>query len=101
MGANLRLVGRELLDSKQLRLQRMYPGSKWWGQTRTAQVPLPKDVSDDDLITWVLEDNASCRFYERLGGERLGSKTVEIADMSLRAIAYGWPDASVLLKPEV
>ena len=54
-----------------------------------------------DLITWVLEDNAACRFYERLGGERLGSKTVEIAEMSLRAVAYGWPDASVLLKPEV
>ena len=44
MGSNLRLVGRELPDSKQLRLQRMYPGSKWWGQTRTAQV-----ASDDDL----------------------------------------------------
>ena len=54
-----------------------------------------------DMITWVLEDNAACRFYERLGGERLGSKTVEIAEMSLRAVAYGWPDASVLLKPEV
>ncbi|RZS59599.1 transcription-repair coupling factor [Microcella putealis] len=53
MGSNLRLAGRDLLDSKQLRLQRMYPGSKWWGQTRTAQVPLPKDASDDDLITWV------------------------------------------------
>ena len=53
MGSNLRLVGRELPDSKQLRLQRMYPGSKWWGQTRTAQVPLPKDASDDDLISWV------------------------------------------------
>ena len=52
-----------------------------------------------EMITWVLEDNAACRFYERIGGEYLGSKTVEIADMSLRAVAYGWPDASVLLKP--
>jgi ribosomal protein S18 acetylase RimI-like enzyme len=54
-----------------------------------------------DMITWVLQDNAACRFYERLGGALLGSKTVEIADMSLRAVAYGWPDASTLLKPEV
>lgn len=54
-----------------------------------------------NMITWVLEDNAACRFYERLGGEYLGSKTVEIADMSLRAVAYGWPDASTLLKPVV
>ena len=54
-----------------------------------------------DLITWVIEDNAACRFYERLGGALLGSKTVEIADMSLRAVAYGWTDSSILLKPEV
>ena len=54
-----------------------------------------------NMITWVLQDNAACRFYERIGGELLGSKTVEIADMSLRAVAYGWPDASVLLKPQV
>ncbi len=54
-----------------------------------------------NMITWVLEDNAACRFYERIGGEFLGSKTVEIADMSLRAVAYGWLDASVLLKPRV
>ncbi len=54
-----------------------------------------------DVITWVLEDNAACRFYERIGGQYLGSKTVEIADMSLRAVAYGWPDVGVLLKPQV
>lgn len=54
-----------------------------------------------DMITWVIEDNAACRFYERLGGEQVGSKTVELANMSLRALAYGWPDLSVLLKPQV
>lgn len=54
-----------------------------------------------DMITWVIEDDAACRFYERLGGELLGSKTVEIADMSLRAVAYGWFDMSLLLKPQV
>ena len=53
------------------------------------------------MITWVLEDNTACRFYEGIGGELVGSKTVEIADMSLRAVAYAWPDASVLLKPVV
>lgn len=55
----------------------------------------------DTMITWVIEDNAACRFYERLGGNLLGSKTVEIADMSLRAVAYGWADSSALLKPEI
>ncbi len=53
MGTNLRLVGPMLPDSRQLRLQRMYPGSKWFGQQRAATVPLPMGASDDDLIVWV------------------------------------------------
>ncbi|UTT62945.1 transcription-repair coupling factor [Microcella humidisoli] len=58
MGTNLRLVGLDLPDSRQLRLQRMYPGSKWFGQQRVATVPLPAvssqiAASDDDLVTWV------------------------------------------------
>jgi len=53
MGTNLRLVGPMLPDSRQLRLQRMYPGSKWFGQQRAATVPLPAGASDDDLIVWV------------------------------------------------
>jgi transcription-repair coupling factor (superfamily II helicase) len=58
LGSNLRLVGLDLPDSRQLRLQRMYPGSKWLGQQRVATVPLPTvssqvAVSDDDLVTWV------------------------------------------------
>ncbi len=53
MGSNLRVVGRELPDSRQLRLQRMYPGSKYFAQQRVATMPLPKDASDDDLIAWV------------------------------------------------
>jgi transcription-repair coupling factor (superfamily II helicase) len=53
MGTSLRLVGPMLPDSRQLRLQRLYPGSKWFGQQRAATVPLPAGASDDDLIVWV------------------------------------------------
>jgi transcription-repair coupling factor (superfamily II helicase) len=53
MGTTLRLVGLDLPDSRQLRLQRMYPGSKWFGQQRTATVPMPSAASDDDLVAWV------------------------------------------------
>jgi transcription-repair coupling factor (superfamily II helicase) len=53
MGTNLRLVGPMLPDSRQLRLQRMYPGSKWFAQQRAATVPLPTGAADDDLIVWV------------------------------------------------
>ena len=53
MGTTLRLVGLDLPDSRQLRLQRMYPGSKWFAQQRTATVPMPTAAGDDDLVTWV------------------------------------------------
>jgi transcription-repair coupling factor (superfamily II helicase) len=53
MGTTLRLVGLDLPDSRQLRLQRMYPGSKWFAQQRTATVPMPSAAGDDDLVTWV------------------------------------------------
>ena len=53
MGQMLRIVGLELPDSRQLRLQRMYPGAKYFAQQRAVAVPLPKDASDDDLIEWV------------------------------------------------
>jgi len=53
MGQMLRIVGLELPDSRQLRLQRMYPGAKYFAPQRAVAVPLPKDASDDDLIEWV------------------------------------------------
>lgn len=37
----------------QIRLQRLYPGSRWFAQTRPAVVPLPEDASEAELIDWV------------------------------------------------
>ena len=57
MGSNLRVAGLDLPDSMQVRLQRMYPGSRWFGQTRSVSVPLPRKhgeaLPDGELITWV------------------------------------------------
>ena len=52
MGSNLRVVGPVLPDSRQLRLQRMFPGSKYFAQQHAATVPLPSGAADDDLIAW-------------------------------------------------
>lgn len=51
------------------------------------------------MLTWVLEDNASCRFYEAIGGQRVGHKTVKIAGLSLPALAYAWDDLGQIIKP--
>ncbi len=54
----VRIVGAELPDSIQVRLQRMYPGSRYLAQTRTVMLPLPEAVhgeplDDAALIEWV------------------------------------------------
>ncbi|MDO9396367.1 MAG: transcription-repair coupling factor [Herbiconiux sp.] len=57
MGSNLRVAPADLPDSKQVRLQRMYPGSKYFAQTNAVSVPLPVvdgvPLADADLIAWV------------------------------------------------
>ena len=49
------------------------------------------------MLLWVLEDNQSaCRFYESLGGERVGQKTIAIGGADLVEVSFGWKDISVL-----
>jgi transcription-repair coupling factor (superfamily II helicase) len=50
MGPNLRLTPLELPESKQIRLQRMYPGGKYAAAPRVVTVPLPPEGTD--LVTW-------------------------------------------------
>ncbi|WP_403020679.1 transcription-repair coupling factor [Salinibacterium sp. GXW1014] len=57
MGPNLRIAPLELPDSLQVRLQRMYPGGRYFTQNSAVVIPLPKAggeaLSDDGLIEWV------------------------------------------------
>ena len=47
----------DLADSMQVRLQRLYPGARWFGQTNSVSVPLPvrhgEGLVDAELILWV------------------------------------------------
>ena len=55
-GGNLRVASMELLDSIQIRLQRMFPGARYFAQTHSVSVPLPVrqgiPLADADLIEW-------------------------------------------------
>jgi transcription-repair coupling factor (superfamily II helicase) len=55
-GGNLRIASMELADSIQVRLQRMFPGARYFGQTHSVSVPLPVrqgiPLADADLIEW-------------------------------------------------
>ena len=49
------------------------------------------------MLLWVLEDNHSARrFYESLGGEQVGQKTIAIGGAELVEVSYGWRDISIL-----
>jgi ribosomal protein S18 acetylase RimI-like enzyme len=43
-------------------------------------------------IVWVLRDNPSRFFYERLGGRQVTYKTLAFAGSAVDAVAYGWGD---------
>lgn len=44
------------------------------------------------LCLWVLKDNSSRRFYERMGGQLCGEKQITIESNNLTEVAYGWPE---------
>ncbi|MFP7761102.1 transcription-repair coupling factor [Marisediminicola sp. LYQ85] len=56
MGTNLRVAGMELADSIQVRMQRLYPGARYFAQTSSVSIPMPKvdgaTLTDAALIEW-------------------------------------------------
>lgn len=49
------------------------------------------------MIVWVLAENSSRRFYERLGGTFLRHGPYYVAGIAYDDTAYGWTDISILL----
>jgi transcription-repair coupling factor (superfamily II helicase) len=50
----VRIVGAELPDSIQVRLQRMFPGARYVAASRTVLLPLPELPDDAALIAWAV-----------------------------------------------
>ena len=48
------------------------------------------------MLVWTLADNPYRRFYERLGGEFVAERKIEIGDQKLVEVAYGWEDVRLL-----
>ncbi|MBB4826153.1 L-amino acid N-acyltransferase YncA [Sporosarcina luteola] len=48
------------------------------------------------MLVWVLDENPSKAFYERLGGQVVDETTVPIGGEAFLEIALGWKDISVL-----
>jgi ribosomal protein S18 acetylase RimI-like enzyme len=48
-------------------------------------------------VIWVLRDNPSRFFYERLGGRLVGHRALKLAGATVAAAAYGWPDLATVI----
>jgi ribosomal protein S18 acetylase RimI-like enzyme len=46
----------------------------------------------DRVVIWVLRDNPSRYFYERLGGTAVAERRERIGGREVDEVAYGWPD---------
>jgi ribosomal protein S18 acetylase RimI-like enzyme len=51
----------------------------------------------DAAIVWVLRDNPSRFFYERVGGRLVSHKPIPVGGSRVEALAYGWPDLPAYL----
>lgn len=50
------------------------------------------------MLLWILVDNPSRGFYERLGGRYLRSQLIDIGGTKLQEVSYGWTDLLTLQK---
>jgi GNAT superfamily N-acetyltransferase len=49
------------------------------------------------VCLWVLDANTRAKsFYEKMGGQKLGGKMIDIGPSSLKEICYGWRDTTAL-----
>jgi GNAT superfamily N-acetyltransferase len=48
-------------------------------------------------VVWVLRDNPSRYFYERMGGAAVAERRERIGGRELDEVAYGWPDLTKAL----
>lgn len=57
-----------------------------------------KDQKHYSMALWVVGGNKrACKFYEKMGGQRIGKKVVEIGGRKVKEACFGWRDTSVIL----
>jgi ribosomal protein S18 acetylase RimI-like enzyme len=51
-------------------------------------------------MVWVLRDNPSRFFYERLGGRLVATRPIVVSGIDVEALAYGWHDLAAVLEAQ-
>jgi ribosomal protein S18 acetylase RimI-like enzyme len=58
-----------------------------------------KDQKHQSVCLWVLAKNErATKFYDHLGGKRLGKRMIEVGRFKLKEICYGWRDINEILE---
>jgi ribosomal protein S18 acetylase RimI-like enzyme len=52
----------------------------------------------DSMIVWVLADNPSRRFYEKLGGEQVQTRGIIVGGKEFKEYGYGWKNLNSLVE---
>lgn len=56
-----------------------------------------KEQKHGAICLWVLDANGRARaFYEKMGGQKIGNKMIEIGPSKLKEVCYGWRDTAAL-----
>jgi len=56
-----------------------------------------KGRGSNSMLVWVLADNPYKRFYERMGGEQVLTRDVDVGGKSLKELGYGWKSLDSLI----
>jgi ribosomal protein S18 acetylase RimI-like enzyme len=93
---------REKLDEYEAELYAIYllRGRQRQGVGRTLCLALASDLQTKgfmSMLVWVLEQNPSVSFYERLGAVQIARKVIDIGGADLQELALGWPSLDRLI----
>jgi ribosomal protein S18 acetylase RimI-like enzyme len=74
-----------------LYVEKMYQRSSMGEAIFKAGLEKLKKLGMDGIAVWVLKDNPSFRFYEKMGGIILCEKETKIGEAFYAEVGYGWP----------
>lgn len=84
-------------------LYAIYLGKDHWG-TGLAQdffkqtAEKLKEQKHYSMALWVVGGNKrACKFYDKMGGQRIGKKVVEIGGRNVKEACFGWRDTTPML----
>jgi GNAT superfamily N-acetyltransferase len=83
-------------------LYAIYLGKDHWGHGLAQQffaetVSSLKEQKHYSMALWVVGGNKrACKFYDKMGGQRIGKKMVEIGGKNVKEACFGWRETSPL-----